>query len=617
LSTTSTPSTIRLAAPTAAPQSAGGTHLGARSGSPGAQYRSGQQGFNRSGYGYQFANPALQQYYNRVTQERQDQFYQDELDRYTLDARVANEPAAPQKQSERFPKAAKKEVPKGKSAKRAMRVHQLRAFYSRLTSLEVSSVKYRGEKDYLMDRITLIQACWRGWLVRKRLLLRYILNRAATKLQSLYRGYAARKVLKGVIGQLRKQVRKRQETAEKEPHLISELSTKISKLESMNSEMKQKLDQQSEMIINIFASREASEMNKSARLLHDLKDDITFIRNNQSMMNNMSMDMRRTTGLDTTEVARHSMMKSTLLNDTQRISKEANLSLAESSKGGAKGPGHLEGRDELGDLSNKASFEDTKGRESVSSSNEKRVPVDMVSVNLEEFMNRKEKNQNQMGYLNPEIRRLNMPKKKNEDSPNKEIELRNEHRRNESQKGEYGLDVVENADKHEFTSRDSRGFQSNRDLELQEATSEVYDNKEEEDEECPDIVVQEAQDGSEEGEGLEGEEEQNSNSKSAQEENGEEEENAEDEEQEEEEEQENEENEGSEGEEEETRAEHESGEEELEEYKPEPISAKFKSGAQKLAPNQGIGAGTKGPSTSDSSHSSKGGCQKKGVYSEQ
>jgi len=181
-------------------------------------------------------------------------------------------------------------------------------YYRRLLSLEVSSNRYRGRRDLLTSKLSLIQAFCRGWLVRKRLQLKAVFERCCTLIQSVYRGSKARRRVVPIMKQVHRLLvaerirKKQQEEQEKllqisaqmgqdksllgaghmsaiQPvPLQSDFEQKISQLEKDNIRMREKLDQQSELLLNLLANQSLTQLNTSNKLLSELKEDISCIK---------------------------------------------------------------------------------------------------------------------------------------------------------------------------------------------------------------------------------------------------------------------------------------------------------------------------------------------------
>ena len=208
-------------------------------------------------------------------------------------------------------------------------------FYRRLLSLDTRAPPYRGKKDVLVSRVVTLQAFTRGWLVRKRLLLRSILERAATFIEAVFRGFRTRKRMVPVLTQVHrllnlahkrihsnkekeketklredveqkeKEVREREsnekeekikieeakrEKMEKEkldkesqptlPLVANPLEHKVNKLEEMNQKMREKIDQQNELMLNFLTNQSMTQISASNKLLSELKDEISTLKEN-------------------------------------------------------------------------------------------------------------------------------------------------------------------------------------------------------------------------------------------------------------------------------------------------------------------------------------------------
>jgi hypothetical protein len=247
-------------------------------------------------------------------------------------------------------------------------------YYRRLLSLNCSEHAYRGRSDRLVNQVIVIQAFWRGWLIRKRLQLKTIMNRAATFIQAIFRGHKTRKRMAPVLKQIHRllgvvekkhkaeredKLKEHHELAEKEkrekeleeklqkeklekeiqeakleerirlekeraeteaalkleqnkvteesgklivaagtpnsnpvdtPQATSQpasssaanpLEDKLLKLEEQNIKMREKLDQQSELMLNLLASQSLSGMATPAKLLAELKEEIASLKTQQ------------------------------------------------------------------------------------------------------------------------------------------------------------------------------------------------------------------------------------------------------------------------------------------------------------------------------------------------
>lgn len=166
-------------------------------------------------------------------------------------------------------------------------------FYGRLLSLELSSVVYRGKPDALVSKIITLQAFARGLLVRRRLQLKLILDKAATFLQAYFRGHRVRARVTSALKQLHKCVVEEEKrlalleaaeigknVAKEQQKLLSPVEEKILALEEENKKMREKLDQQNELMLSLLASQNLNQMNVSNRLLSELKNDISTLKEN-------------------------------------------------------------------------------------------------------------------------------------------------------------------------------------------------------------------------------------------------------------------------------------------------------------------------------------------------
>lgn len=173
-------------------------------------------------------------------------------------------------------------------------------FYDSLLGLELSSVAYQGKPDYLISKIVTIQSFYRGWITRKRLLLKSIFDRASILIQACYRGHRVRRRIQPALRQLHRTIKEEQKKIDIEATIkIQESSTgtdkadkkldsdhstlaplqqKLLELEEDNKKMRDKLDQQSELMLNLLASQNMGQLNTSNRLLSELKDEINVLK---------------------------------------------------------------------------------------------------------------------------------------------------------------------------------------------------------------------------------------------------------------------------------------------------------------------------------------------------
>ena len=187
-------------------------------------------------------------------------------------------------------------------------------YYRRLLSLEVSTARYRGRRDLLTSSLSLIQAFCRGWIVRKRLQLKDVFERCCRLIQAVYRGSKARRRVVPIRKQVHRllvaeRVRKQQQ-AEQEKllqisaqmgqdksllgaghisaiqpvPLQSDFELKVTQLEKENIRMREKLDQQSELLLNLLANQSITHLNTSNKLLGELKEDISCLKENNKQL---------------------------------------------------------------------------------------------------------------------------------------------------------------------------------------------------------------------------------------------------------------------------------------------------------------------------------------------
>jgi hypothetical protein len=164
------------------------------------------------------------------------------------------------------------------------------AYYESLLSLRVSTSSQRVKADALMAKIVRIQACARGLLVRRRLLLKWVFDKAATLVQAAFRGHRVRARMAAALKQLHKSVaeelrRAAQDEAtgsgkasKEEVPTVSPIEAKLQALEEENRKMREKLDQQNELMLSLLASQNISQLNVSNRLLAELKTDISTLK---------------------------------------------------------------------------------------------------------------------------------------------------------------------------------------------------------------------------------------------------------------------------------------------------------------------------------------------------
>jgi hypothetical protein len=165
------------------------------------------------------------------------------------------------------------------------------AFYGRLLSLELSTFACRGKPDALLAKIVALQAFARGLLVRRRLQLKLVFDKAATFLQAYFRGHRVRARVAAALRQLHKSVLEEEKrmalddaaqsgknVVKEEVKVISPIEEKLMALEEENKKMREKLDQQNELMLSFLASQNISQLNVSNRLLSDLKNDISSLK---------------------------------------------------------------------------------------------------------------------------------------------------------------------------------------------------------------------------------------------------------------------------------------------------------------------------------------------------
>jgi hypothetical protein len=171
-------------------------------------------------------------------------------------------------------------------------------FYNKLLSLETSSSVYRGKVDLLISKIVAIQAYWRGQIVRQRLQLKQVFDKAATFLQAAFRGHLVRSRIASALRQLHKSVVEEEKRAAllvlqaqdettgsgKQPvedpaaKALSPFEEKLLALEEENKKMREKLDQQNELMLNLLASQNMRQIKVSNKLLSELKNDISHLK---------------------------------------------------------------------------------------------------------------------------------------------------------------------------------------------------------------------------------------------------------------------------------------------------------------------------------------------------
>lgn len=173
-------------------------------------------------------------------------------------------------------------------------------YYKNLLGLEMSNTVYNGKPDFLISKIVTLQSFFRGWITRKRLLLKSIFDRAATLIQAGYRGHRIRRRIQPALRQLRKTIKeelkrieieaalkvqeqnagtdKNEKKAEVVQSTLAPLELKMMELEEENKKMRDKLDKQSELMLNLLASQNMSQLNTSNKLLTELKEEITELK---------------------------------------------------------------------------------------------------------------------------------------------------------------------------------------------------------------------------------------------------------------------------------------------------------------------------------------------------